>query len=76
MSRSDVPGASFAKALDTTGLGIVQLHGRARIVAAIGRKESTIRSNGNHMFAKYGLSRQADLVRLVLSLAGAAQSRR
>ena len=25
---------------------------------------------------KYGLSRQADLVRLVLSLAGAAQSRR
>ncbi len=38
------------------------------IAAAMGRKESTIRSHVKHMFAKYHLSRQADLVRLVLSL--------
>ena len=46
------------------------------IAAATGRGESTIRSHVKHMFAKHRLSRQADLVRLVLSLAGAADSRR
>ncbi|MCY4065422.1 MAG: helix-turn-helix transcriptional regulator, partial [Rhodospirillaceae bacterium] len=40
------------------------------IAAATGRKESTIRTHVKHMFAKHGLSRQADLVRLVRSLAG------
>ena len=45
------------------------------IAAATGRKESTIRSHVKHMFTKHRLSRQADLVRLVLSLAGAAASR-
>ena len=46
------------------------------VAAATGRKESTIRSHVKHMFAKHGLSRQAELVRLVLSLAGAPESRR
>ena len=46
------------------------------VAAATGRGESTIRSHVKHMFAKHGLSRQADLVRLVLSLAGAPESRR
>ena len=46
------------------------------IAAATGRVESTIRSHVKHMFAKHGLSRQADLVRLVLSLAGTPKSRR
>ena len=46
------------------------------VAAATGRKESTIRSHVKHMFAKHGLSRQADLVRLVLSLASAPESRR
>ena len=45
------------------------------IAAATGRGESTIRSHVKHMFAKHGLSRQAELVRLVLSLAGAPESR-
>ncbi len=45
------------------------------IAAATGRGESTIRSHVKHMFARHGLSRQADLVRLVLSLAGAPESR-
>ena len=43
--------------------------------AATGRRESTIRSHVKHMFAKHGLSRQADLVRLVLSLASAPEFR-
>ena len=47
------------------------------VAAATGRRESTIRSDHvKHMFAKHGLSRQADLVRLVLSLASAPESRR
>ena len=44
-------------------------------VAAMGRGESTIRSHVKHMFAKHGLSRQADLVRLVLAVGGAPESR-
>ena len=46
------------------------------IAAATGRRESTIRSHVKHMFAKHGLSRQVDLVRLVSSLAGSPESRR
>ena len=46
------------------------------VAAATGRKESTIRSHVKHMFAKHGLSRQTELVRLVLSLASAPESRR
>ena len=46
------------------------------VAAATGRGESTIRSHVKHMFAKHGLSRQTDLVRLVLSLASAPESRR
>ena len=40
------------------------------VAAATGRKASTIRSHIKHMFTKQGLNRQADLVRLVQSLAG------
>ncbi|MDE0350469.1 MAG: helix-turn-helix transcriptional regulator [Gammaproteobacteria bacterium] len=40
------------------------------IAAATGRRESTVRSHVKHMFTKHGLTRQADLVRLVRSLAG------
>ena len=41
------------------------------IAATMARRESTIRSHVKHMFTKHGLTRQADLVRLVRSLAGA-----
>ena len=44
-------------------------------VNPVGRAESTIRTHVKHMFAKHGLSRQADLVRLVLSLGGPPASR-
>ena len=40
----------------------------AQIAAAFGRKESTVRTHVKQMFSKLGLSRQVDLVRLVLSL--------
>ena len=46
----------------------------SQIAATTGRKESTIRSHVKHMFAKHGLSRQAELVRLVRSLAGAPET--
>ena len=36
-----------------------------------GPRDSTIRTHVKHMFTKHGLPRQADLVRLVLSLGGA-----
>ena len=45
------------------------------IAAAFGRKESTIRTHVRNMFAKHGLSRHAELVRLVLQLANAPETR-
>ncbi len=44
------------------------------IAASMDRKESTIRTHVKHMFAKHGLSRQSDLVRLVRSLAGTPEA--
>ena len=38
------------------------------VAAATGRREGTVRSHIKHMFTKHGLTRQADLVRLVRSL--------
>ncbi len=46
------------------------------VAATTGRGESTIRSHVKHMLAKHDLSRQAELVRLVLALGGALESRR
>ena len=40
------------------------------VAAATGRRESTVRSHVKHMFTKQGLTRQADLVRLVRALGG------
>ncbi len=45
------------------------------IATAMGRKESTIRTHVKHMFTKHGLTRQVDLVRLVLALAGVPEPR-
>ncbi len=66
-------------------LGLTQAEGRVavllaqgmsvhQIAAATGRKESTIRSHVKNMFAKHGFSRQAELVRLVQSVAVAPQA--
>ncbi len=49
----------------------------SQIATTTGREESTIRSHVKHMFAKHGLSRQAQLVQLVQlvrSLAGAPEA--
>ena len=45
------------------------------IAAATGRKESTIRWHLHHICSKHGISRQAELVQLVLSLAVVPWSR-
>ncbi|MDE0055594.1 MAG: hypothetical protein OXT64_15270 [Gammaproteobacteria bacterium] len=66
-------------------LGLTPMEGRVAVLLAGGmnvrevaavtrRRESTIRSHVKHIFAKHGLSRQADLVRLVRSLAGSREA--
>ena len=80
--RPRIDPAVAAEALGLTGMesrvAVLLAEGMnvREVAAATGRKESTIRSHVKHMFAKHGLSRQADLVRLVLSLASAPESRR
>ena len=46
------------------------------IAAATGRKEGTVRWHLKQIFAKHGVSRQADVVRLVWSMLAVAVSRR
>ena len=48
----------------------------SEIAAATGRKVSTIRTHVQHIFAKHGINRQVDLVRLVLSKVDAPRPRR
>ena len=80
--RIGIDAGVAAAALGLTGMesqvAVLLAQGMSvrEIAAATGRGESTIRSHVKHMFAKHRLSRQADLVRLVLSLAGAPESRR
>ena len=45
------------------------------IAVATGRRESTIRWHLHHICSKHGISRQVELVQLVLSLVGIPQSR-
>ena len=74
-------------ALVAAGLGLTPMESRVAVLltegkslrevaAATGRKETTIRWHLRQIFAKRGIARQAELVRLVLSLAGAAHGRR
>ena len=42
----------------------------------MGGREGTLHSRVKHRFARHGRSRRAELVRLVLSLAGAPETRR
>ena len=80
-------GADIDPAMAAATLGLTEMEGRVAVLlargmsvgevaAATGRRESTIRSHVKHVFGKHGLSRQTDLVRLVRSLAGAAEPRR
>ena len=81
-SGTDIDARVAAAALGLTGMesrvAVLLARGMSvrGIAAATGRNESTIRSHVKHMFTKHRLSRQADLVRLVQSLAGAPESRR
>ena len=74
-------------ALVAVGLGLTPMESRVAVLlaegkslrgvaAATGCKESTIRWHLRQIFAKCGIARQAELVRLVLSLVGAAYGRR
>ena len=74
--RTGIDPAIAAAVLDLTGMesrvAVLLAQGMSvgQIATATGRKESTIRSHVKRVFAKHGLSRQAELVRLVRSLAG------
>ena len=46
------------------------------IASATGRKVSTIRTHVRHIFTKHGITRQVDLVRLVLSVSASPPTRR
>ena len=78
--RAAIDPAVVAAVLDLTGMesrvAVLLAQGMSvrQIATATGRKESTIRSHVKHMFAKHGFSRQAQLVQLVRSLAGAPEA--
>ena len=80
-NEAAVDPAVAAAALDLTGMesqvAVLLAQGMSvrQVATATGRKESTIRSHVKHMFIKHGLSRQAELVKLVRSLTGARQTR-
>ena len=82
VSGTGIDAGVAAAALDLTEMEsrvaalLTQSMSVGEIAAATGRKESTIRSHVKHMFTKLGLSRQAELVRLVQSLAGSPRPRR
>ena len=79
-SRTHIDPAMLGATLGITEMesqvAVMLAEGRSvsQIAAAMGRKESTIRTHVKHMFTKLGLSRQVDLVRLVLSLANTPKS--
>ena len=63
----------------TIGMQLRQLaEGRTirDIARATGREEETVRWHKKHVFSKVGVSRQVDLVRLLLSLADIPRPRR
>ena len=78
-TRVDIDPAVVARAFDLTkmesrvAVQLAQGMSVREIAAAMGRKESTIRSHVKSTFAKHGLSRQAELVRLVRPLVGAPE---
>ena len=81
-SQTRIEPAVAAAALGLTGMesrvAVLLAEGKSvrEVAAAMGRGESTIRTHLKHMFTKHRLTRQADLVRLVRSLAGVPKSRR
>ena len=80
-------GAGVDPALAEAVLGLTPMEARVAVMLAEGmsvrqiataleREESTIRFHVKRIFARHGLNRQTELVRLVLSVAGAEARRR
>ena len=78
--RVDAAAVASALGLTPTEGSIAAMLATGRtpreIAAAMGRKESTVRWHLKQIFAKHGVSRQADVVRLVWSVSAVAISRR
>ena len=81
-SQPRIDSALVSKVLDLTAseseVAALLATGRTvrEIAAATGRQESSVRWLLKRVYRKHGISRQADLVRLVLSLAGLSGPRR
>ena len=73
----DAVGAALGLTGMESRVAVLLAEGKSvrEVAAAMGRKEGTIRSHVKHIFTKHGLSRQAELVRLVQSMADAPDSR-
>ena len=72
-----IAGATLGLTVAESRVAVLLAEGMSvrEIVAATGRKESTIRWHVKNILTKLGLSRQAELVRLLLPLAGAPENR-
>ena len=79
--RTRIAAAAAGEALGLTKaesrVAALLAEGRSvpEIASATGRAEGTTRTHLKNVFAKHGLSRQADLIRLVLSVLDAPGSR-
>ncbi len=62
--------AAFGLTPAESRVAVLLAEGRTvgQIAAAVGREQSTIRTHVRHIFGKLGITRQVDLVRLVLSM--------
>ena len=72
----DIAGAALGLTAAESRVAVLLAEGMnvRQIAAATGRKESTIRWHVKNILNKLGLSRQTDLVRLLLPLAGAPET--
>ena len=79
--EQDIDPAEAAAVFDLTRMesrvAVLLAQGKSvsQIAALMGRKESTIRSHVKNMLAKHGCTRQAELTRMVQSLAAAGKGR-
>lgn len=72
---ADLAAAVLGLTPTESRVAVMLARGRSvcEIAAAMERKESTVRYHIKQIYAKHGLRRQSELVRLVLSLAGAVR---
>ena len=73
-----MPAAALGLTPAQSQIAVMLAEGRTvpEIARETGRRESTVRWHIKEIFARHGISRQAELIRLVLSLADIPGARR